>query len=243
MKHAAQFRLAMQLNSKHPRTSMQGGFGMKTSAVTSILRVLVLVCVVALTASGAWAGVNTSADTFVLSDEAPGHLITALVNAGYGNDNLYQALVAVQQATGSTEAVPDSFLALLQQCPAGSEIFTTKLNTIPAGAAVAISTDGVVQTVNVYLWQYYNQPGFASLSYPTVNYNGNVIPTYFVHSTGSTPLATWQVTGGIITTTYKVFAIGSGSVTQVAVPTMTEWGTMIFALLIAAGAAYVLRRT
>ena len=41
----------------------------------------------------------TTAQTFILSDEASGHLVTKLLAAGYGNMNLYQTLVQIRNDT------------------------------------------------------------------------------------------------------------------------------------------------
>ena len=39
------------------------------------------------------AKVNQNQDTFVISNEGPGFLITKLINAGHGGDSVYQATV------------------------------------------------------------------------------------------------------------------------------------------------------
>jgi len=203
---------------------------MKTSAVRSFLRVLVLVSVLALSVSGAWAA---TANTFVLSDEGAG-LINKLLNAGYGNMDLYQVLVQIVSDTNPSVSgiITPAFLQALRYCPPSSPFFTTLLSSIPPGSSVAISDDCTVQFVSVHGADYYNA------GYPTLSSDiSGVGRGLFTHSTNSqTPLTSWQANGN----TYNVFAIGWATAQQV--PTMTEWGMIIFALLVVAGAAYYLRR-
>ncbi len=149
---------------------------------------------------------NTTQDTVELSNEGPGYEISALVNAGYGNYNLYQALVAIQQNTDPSLSgiITDQFLAALASCPASSQIFTESLSSInTAGTAVAISTDGTVQTVSIYGYPYY-YGGNPTLS-AVVSGVGRLLA---VHSPlNNTPLTSWNSTNSGITTTYNVLAI------------------------------------
>jgi len=92
--------------------------------------------------------VTGGSSSFILSNE-DGGLINQLVAAGYGDYNLYQALVAIQGDTDPSvaEIITDQFLATLNSNPASSAIFTHKLSEYTGpGVAVAISTDGTVQT-------------------------------------------------------------------------------------------------
>ena len=101
----------------------------------------------------------------------------------------------------------------------------------------------------------YNQPGTSTLQ---TNISG-VGNAYFIYSNGvldvanmetnvpliNTYLTSWTIptVGG--TTTYKAFAIGAGSVTQLAPvsgPTMSEWGMIVFVLLAGLSSAYYLRK-
>ena len=102
--------------------------------------------VLMLLVSGAWAiNVNVNQDTFVLSNEAPGYLITQLINAGCGDYNLYQTLVQIVKVSDPSvsDILTPDFLVALQNNPAGSQIFTTLLKDVSSyGVSVSISTDG-----------------------------------------------------------------------------------------------------
>jgi hypothetical protein len=155
------------------------------------------------------AQITTNQDTFILSNEGPGYLITKLVNAGYGGFNLYQTLIQIQQNTDPSVAgiITDDFLAALATNPASNEIFSTPLNhwNTP-GTAVAISTDGTAQTNSVFGATYYGQSGTATLASKI----SEVDTGSFTYSTSSSPLTSWTTTVGGTTTTYNVFAVGWG---------------------------------
>jgi len=237
----------MQRTSEHLHTSMQPGFGMKTFAVKSFVRGFVLLFVLSLTASGAWAQkINVNQDTFVLSNEANGYFITMLINAGYGNLNLYQTLVTIKNnATPSVAGIlTPAFMSTLQNCPPGSEIFTTLLkDTVAHGISVSISTDGTARYDDIE-----GRPFMGS--YPTLQSNiSGVGNASFTHSTDSQlPLNATVVDGPLagMTTTYKAFSVAWVPVAAPAanaVPALSEWGLVVFALLTVASAAYVLRRS
>ncbi len=145
--------------------------------------------------------------TFVLSDEAPGHLIAELVAGGYGNANLYEALVAIQQNTDPSIAgvLTFSFIDSLEGCSAAHPIFTTKLSSV--SGAVAISDDCSITTTALQGSTFTGQPGTATGVY-TIS---GVGPASAVYSTTTTPLTSWtqNVTVGNTTptVTYSVFAI------------------------------------
>jgi hypothetical protein len=203
------------------------------SLIVKSLQVFVFLFILSLTVSGAWAA---TANTFVLSDEAPGNLITTLSNAGYGTYNLYDTLLAIQATTDPSIStiLTDDFLNALASCQANSDIFTIPLNTITAGSSVAISDDCTVQTVNIHGASYYNQPGTSTLQ---ADISG-VGTGLFTHSTNpSNFLTSFQANEN----TYNVFAIGWWA-TNVSVPTMTEWGMIVFMLLAGLGSVYYLRR-
>ena len=151
------------------------------------------------------ASVPGSEQTFVLSNEAPGYLITHLVNAGYGGYNLYDAMVAIQGDTNPevSDILTDNFLNALATQPASSQIFTIQLKeeNIP-GTSVAISTDGMVQTVSIFGGTYFRQSGTAT---KVVDISG-VGTGAFTHSATTAPLTSWDAGGN----TYNVFAIGWG---------------------------------
>jgi hypothetical protein len=184
--------------------------------------------------------------TFVLSDEAPGHLITNLVAGGYGNANLYEALVAIQSNTnpGISGVITFPFLFNLAGCAVSDPIWATQLKNF-VGSAVAIGDDGTVQTRSLQGSTFSGQPGTTTASYVI----SGVGPATSVSSTTSTPLTSWtqNVTygSGTATVTYSVFAIlyaqGSTS-TPVTTPTLSQWGLLLLAGLLAGAGALGLRR-
>jgi hypothetical protein len=165
--------------------------------------------------------VNVNQATFVLSNEAPGYGISALINAGYGNYNLYEVLAAIRaDANPSTSGIlTDSFLNALATCPASSEIFTTKLSNFSSpGTSIAISTDGTVQTVSIYGSNYESTQTNLVLN---VDVSGagnfrmvyeNITQTVFNPQLGinqTIHVTSWTVNGPLagMTTTYDVFGI------------------------------------
>ena len=157
----------------------------------------------------------------MLSNEAPGYGISAMVNAGYGDDNLYQTLVAIRAgANPSTSGIlTDNFLKSLEICPDSSQIFTTQLKDVNSpGTAVAISTDGTVRTVSIYGSIYNGAP--ATLTLDTVVYGAGTFRAIYENTSDTvyspqfgmnltTPLTSWSINGPLagMTTTYNVFGI------------------------------------
>jgi hypothetical protein len=184
--------------------------------------------------------------TLVLSDEAPGRLITNLVAGGYGNANLYDGLVAIRDNTdpGISGVITFPFLFNLAGCSASRPEFTIKLTNF-VGSAVAISDDGTVQTRSLQGSTFSGQPGTTTASYVI----SGVGPATSVSSTSSTPLTSWNqsiaVGSSTATVTYSVFAIlyTQGSTgTPVATPTLSQWGMLLLAGLLAGAGALALRR-
>jgi hypothetical protein len=141
--------------------------------------------------------------TFVLSNEGTNGFITQLLAAGYGNINLYQALVDIDKETNpsTTGIITDAFLRALQSNSASSAIFTTPLNSFsPGSQGLAISTDGTVQVVNVSGAAYYADGA------PTLTSEiSGVGRGLFTHSANTGTALTSFSSGG---TTYNVFAVG-----------------------------------
>jgi hypothetical protein len=151
-----------------------------------------------------------TSQTFVLSDEAPGHLIANLVAAGYGSLNPYQALAQVVKDTNPSLAgvITPAFLLSLRNCAAADPLFTLQLQNLNySGSAIAVSDDCSVQIRSVQGSSFNGQPGTTSLA-TTIS---GVGPATAVSSTSSTPLTSWTqnvaVGGGSATVTYNVFAI------------------------------------
>jgi hypothetical protein len=190
---------------------------MKSSGLKLFMSVSVFLSILTLLSlSTAFSGeAGKTLNTFVLSDEAPGKLLSILEQAGYGNYNLYQALLQMQAEASPSVAgiITPAFLNALAICPAGSQIFTTKLNSFPTGGSLAISTDGSVQIVAVQANDYSKR---ASASTQSSSISGaGAEDVNFVHSgiqpstaDFNAPLMSW--TAG--ETKYNVFAIASGFV-------------------------------
>jgi hypothetical protein len=152
-------------------------------------------------------------DTLILSNEAPGILITRLVHAGYGNFSLYDILVVMQQNTDPSVAgiITPAFLGALRSCPADSPLFTSQIKNIPEGSSVAISSDCTWQVTNIHAYDYIKKPGTSRLS---SNLSG-VGKTYFIHATSpDTPLTSLKHATAGGNAKYNIFAIASGSVAR-----------------------------
>jgi subtilisin family serine protease len=115
--------------------------------------------------------------TFVLSNESPGYLIDQLVAKGYGDSCLYAVLKILQPLSGG--AITGEFMEILAARPAGSEIFTTSLNTFTGETMnpVGINSDGTFIVLDVFGIDFYDKTGYAS--YPEITTGpGNEIVTY-----------------------------------------------------------------
>jgi len=174
-----------------------------------IKSILLAAGILATSIVSASAQITTNQDTFILSNEGPGYLITKLINAGYGTYNLYQALISIQTVTDPSISgiITDQFLSELRTNSASSQIFTTTLsNANTLGVSVAISTDGTVLTTNIFGATYYGRAGTSNL---VADISG-VGTGNFTYATASSPLTSWTTTVGGTTTTYNVFAVGWG---------------------------------
>jgi hypothetical protein len=169
--------------------------------------------------------IGKTQNTFVISDEEPGNLLSRLKNAGYGNYNLYQTLLQMQADANPSVAgiITPAFLNTLANCPTGSQIFTTKLNDFRSDNSLAVSTDGTVQTIKVYVKDYFNRTGASTLLCSLSGAEAG--DTNFVHSgvqpstaEFNAPLMSWAVGD----TKYNVFAIASDFVPA---PTVTPTPT------------------
>ena len=188
--------------------------------------------------------ITSTQQTFVLSNEAPGGLITKLVAAGYGDNNVYEALVVIPQSTNPSVAgvITPAFLAALNSCPPTSEIFTIQLKNV--SGTVAISTDGTVRTVSLQGSAFNGQPGTTTLA---TNISG-VGSASFVSSTSASPLTSWTVPGGSVTTTYNVFAVAwapvdsppscSYAISTADLSVVAAGGTMVLSIHTGSGCAW-----
>lgn len=183
-------------------------------------KILLTAMMVLLVSSLALAGsgkidlqLTEDATTFVLSNESGGYLIDELIAAGYGNGSLYDALIALEPASGGV--ISQAFLDTLSNCPAGSEIFTAQLsNYAGIGNAVGINTDGTLKILDIKGRDYYGKTGYAT--YPEQQSGvGRELFTYATSSqyyidagSSATSYGSGLVTK---TTNYKAFAIGWSS--------------------------------
>ena len=175
-----------------------------------IAAMLFLVCLAVLPARAQKINVNVNQDTFVLSNEAPGFLITKLINAGHSVDSAYQATVFLLNLPGTSAALKPGFstadfLTNLANAPATSEIFTTTVAQVAAhGVSASISTDGSVRFDNVQGRTY-------AETFPVIQTgNAAVQNVRIVHSvTSQAPLNAIVVQGPLegMTTTYNAFAV------------------------------------
>jgi hypothetical protein len=188
---------------------------------------------------------NVNQDTFVISNEAPGFLITKLINAGHGGDSVYQATVYLASLPGVGAILTPAFLNALATCPSSSEIFTTALSQVLAnGISVSISTDGSARFDDVEAIPYAG-------TFPVIQTGNGTVPNVrIVHSTDSAaPLNTTVVDGPLagMTTSYNAFAVAwaladSPATTPVATPALSQWSMLLLAGMLAGAAALQLRR-
>ncbi len=104
--------------------------------------------------------------TFVLSNEGANGLVSQLVAAGYGNLELYGALVQVETETDPSVGgiITPAVILALQNAPLSSAIFATQLKSVNLGTqALAISTDGTVQVVSIVGASYQGKSGVTTL--------------------------------------------------------------------------------
>lgn len=144
---------------------------------------------------------STSAQTIILSNEYPGNALFALQNAGYNSYTVFQLLQKIVSDSNPSlgSIVSSSFLQALQNAPASSKVLTKHLSDYGDYNAIAISTDGTVQTVAYEGSSYLNAQG--ALSFGTqISGVGNFRAVY---ASTQTPLTTFTPNN----VTYNVFAI------------------------------------
>lgn len=173
--------------------------------------------------------------TFILSNEAPGHLINELIAGGHAGANLYQTLVAL--APASNGVISEAFLTTLASCPAGSEIFTVPLSTFSVNYPVAINADCTVHIAPIYGRDYYGRIGYAN--YPPSggrqSFTYAINPSYYIDA------------GSNGTGHYRAFAIAwsgpaASSFHPVTAPTLSEWGMILLSIAMAAAALVSMKK-
>jgi hypothetical protein len=153
-----------------------------------------------------------SQDCFALSNELTGSLISKLIAAGYGDDTLYETLVALSlNANPSISGVlTNAFLDGLADDPQSSGNKTTLLKNVNTpGNTVEICTDGTFKTYPISGYSTAAK-GFPSL---ITNISG-IEGANITHTTATSgDVATWVVSGPLagMTTTYHVFGVAWGA--------------------------------
>jgi len=188
--------------------------------------------------------INTTSDTFVISNEAPGYLITKLIAAGHGGDSPYQALVFLASMPGGNAAIPPAFLSFLASAPPSATIFTATLSQYSAATGIAISDNGTIHVVSISGSPYNGQSGTTTVDTGTAAVQ-NVRMVYvngYVWSYG-TPLTQWVETVTMITTAYKVFSIAWALADAAATPVPASlWLAMAGCLAVLGYALWTRRR-
>jgi hypothetical protein len=185
--------------------------------------------------------VNVNQDTFVISNEGPGLLITRLINAGHGGDSVYQATVYLASLPGAGAVLTPAFLNALATCPTFAPIFTTTLSQVLAnGVSVSISTDGTVRYDDVEAISFTG-------TFPVIQTGNGTVPNVrIVHSTDSAaPLNATVIDGPLagMTTTYKAFSVAWDQADPPATtPALSQWSMLLLAAMLAGAAALQLRR-
>ena len=109
---------------------------------------------------------NTSFGTVVLSNEGFGNAIELLINGGYGNLNIYQVLLRIEQNTDPSVSgiITPDFLNTLQSLPSSSQIFTAKLSDYSTTfSTILISTDGTVEPLSMNSANYFGASGTGNM--------------------------------------------------------------------------------
>jgi hypothetical protein len=145
---------------------------------------------------------STSAQTVILSNEYPGNALMIMQNAGYNNYTILQLLQKIVSDSNPSlgDIIPSSFLEALQNAPASSNVLTKHLVNYGDYNAIAISTDGTVQTAAYQGSTYLNAQGTLSLD---TQVSGVGRSFRAVYTSTQTPLTTFVFAD----TTYNVFAI------------------------------------
>lgn len=139
--------------------------------------------------------------TFILSNEAPGHLVDWLIVHGHGNETLFQVLGYLKGE--SAGIIPDAWYNQVAAAPPGSEVFTATLSNY-AGlvGGIEIAADGTISIASIAGKDYAGAAGFTSAPGPsgqfTLTYTHDAEHTIYTHS---------NEYGGGVTRDYYAFGI------------------------------------
>jgi hypothetical protein len=226
---------------------------LKTTKTVLFIFTLTFVLVFSITADALPVNAqSTSVQTVVLSNEQIG--LMKLGNQGYVTLSIYDTLVKLQTDSNPSLSgvISSQFLATLHSLPSSSQIFTKTLGNYEDWNAIAISTDGSVQTVSIQGSTYLNAQGTSKLDTQI----SGVANFRAIYSLSQTPIVSF--TNG--NTTYNVFAIlylpsdaatltptaSNPTATSSPVPTTPEFPSIILlplALTMLSAVALVKRKT
>jgi hypothetical protein len=101
----------------------------------------------------------------VVLAQGPGKLVDSMIAAGYGNDNLYEALLQIVSDTNPpvSGVITPAFLNTLRSCPENSGIFTNPLSSY-AGTGVLINTDCTALATGLQGSGFNGLPGSTTLA-------------------------------------------------------------------------------
>jgi hypothetical protein len=100
--------------------------------------------------------------TFIISNEAPGHLVDWLIANGHGNETLLQVLGYLKSQ--SNGIIPDAFYNQVAAAQPGNEVFTAKLSAYAELiGGIEIASDGTVSIPMIEGKDYVGAPGFTNV--------------------------------------------------------------------------------
>jgi hypothetical protein len=124
--------------------------------------------------------------TFIISNEAPGHLVDYLIAQGHGNETLLQVLGYLKAQSGGV--ISDEWYNQVADVPLGSEVFIAQLlNYAGLNGGIEIAADGTISIPSVEGRDYDGAPGFATAPSQngefTFTYTQDVSHHIYTHST------------------------------------------------------------
>ncbi len=97
--------------------------------------------------------------TFILSNEAPGHLVDHLIALGHGDDTLFEVLSYLKSQSGGI--ISDEWYNQLAASLPGSEVFTARLSNYSGlVGGIEIAADGTISIPSVEGSDYYHALGY-----------------------------------------------------------------------------------
>jgi hypothetical protein len=103
----------------------------------------------------------TTVTSFVISNEAPGHLVDVLIAQGHGNKTLFELLGWLKARSGGV--ISNQWYNQVAAAPVGSEVFTATFgNYRGLDGGIEIAADGTCYIPAVQAKNYDGQPGYAS---------------------------------------------------------------------------------